>query len=238
MSVTLALLLLLSAANAAAQATRIAYVASEAVISRLPEAQNARSKLAETQASWLREIERQEGEIASVERDISTNRLLWSQQEKQEAGARLADLVSKLAAYRSSKFGPNGEFEKLQRDVMGPIIDKVTKAIEEEARAGKYDYVIDKSNRGAGIVYANPVNDLTVGVLRRLGVDVSQEFNGRAQEPSGMQQGSAHDAIRNRGTRDRARESQNEADPNQVLAPEQQAPPPVPVPDGAPKDPQ
>ncbi len=206
-------------------------------MSRLPEAQNARAKLSETQASWLREIQRQEGEIADVRRDIGTNRLLWNQQEKQEAAARLADLESKLAAYRASKFGPKGEYEKLQQDVMTPIVDKVAKAIEEEARAGKYDYVLDKSNRAAGILFANPSNDLTVGVLRRLGVDVSQEFNTPAQEPPASQQGSASDAMRNRGRRDREATDGKPTDPNQVLVPDGSQPPPQPVPEGAPIDP-
>lgn len=219
---------------ATAQNTRIAYVASEAIMSRLPEAQNARAKLAETQASWLREIQRQEGEIASVRREISTNRLLWNQQEKQDAAARLADLESKLAAYRASKFGPKGEYEKLQQDVMSPIVEKVAKAIEEEARAGKYDYVLDKSNRGAGILFANPNNDLTMGVLRRLGVDVSQEFT-PSEEPPSSQQGSASDAVRNRGRRER--DDAHPTDPNQVLVPDGSPPPSQPVPEGAPKNP-
>ena len=53
-----------------------------------------------------------------------------------------------LVAYRSAKFGPNQEYERQQTEMMGPIIDRVSKAIEDEARAGKYDIVFDKSSRG------------------------------------------------------------------------------------------
>lgn len=217
--------ILVVGSTAVGQPTRIAYVATEAILDRLPDARSARAKLAEIQSSWLREIERQEGAIATVRQEIQTNRLLWNQQEKQEATARLADLESKLAAYRSARFGPKGEYEKLQVELIAPIVDKVNKAIEEEARAGKYDYVFDKSSRAMGIVYANPANDITVGVLRRLGVDVSQEFSGTTAPPP-VDQGTESDAMRNRGRRDRSSLPEQPPDPNDVLQPDKSPPPP------------
>lgn len=185
---------------------------------------NARARLAEVQSSWLREISRQESDIDKARQQIALNRLLWNQQEKQEAAAQLADLESKLAAFRGARFGPGGEYEKLQADLMGPVLDKVTVAIEEEAKSGKYDYVLDKSNRAVGIVFANPANDITVGVLRRLGVDVSLESIG-ATQPDASRQGSEADALRNRGRRDRANDPSKPIDPNDMLDEPNRVPP-------------
>lgn len=195
---------------------KIAYVASEAILDKLPDAQSARAKLTELQMSWMREIQRQEQEIAKLNSDMETNRLLWSAQEKRDAEARLSDLEAKLATYRAAKFGPDQEFDRQQKELMGPIIDKVATAIDEEARAQKYDYVIDKSSRGMGVLYANPAYDLTWAVLKRLGVDVE------APPEVGISEGTdserEQDARRNRGRRrESPSDTERPADPNAVL---------------------
>jgi len=164
--------LLLASASLFAQG-KVAFVASDAILDKMPEAKTGRSRLSELQQTWLREIEKMENDIDKMQRDIQQNRLLWSPQEKRDAEAKLVDLQSKLATYRTGKFGPQGEYAKEQEKLMGPIIDKVQKAIEEEARAQKYDIVLDKSNRGTPILYANSAVDITVAVLKRLGVDSS-----------------------------------------------------------------
>jgi outer membrane protein len=204
---------------ATVHAQKVAYVATEAIVEKLPEAKAARSKLSELQLSWMREIQRQEQEISKLRGDIETNRLLWSAQEKRDADSRLADVESKLAAYRSAKFGPNQEYERQQTEMMGPIIERVSKAIEDEARAGKYDIVFDKSSRGMPILYANPAIDITWAVLKRLGVEPTEASGGAAGrvEPDSKRE---QDARRNRGQRDVQNPFGGDPiDPNKVLDP-------------------
>ena len=45
-------------------------------------------------------------------------------------------------------FGAGGEMDKKQQELIGPVLDKIQKAIEEVAKSQKYDYVFDKSSRG------------------------------------------------------------------------------------------
>ena len=184
--------------DAGAQQQKIAYVASEAILEKLPDAISARAKLSELQMGWMREIQRQEQEVTKLGTEIQTNRRLWSAQEKRDAEARLADMQAKLVTYRSVKFGPNQEFDRQQSDLMGPVIDKVWKAIDDEARAQKYDFVFDKSSRGVGMVYSNPTHDLTWAVLKRLGVEVQPPA--ATEETSGATDTAREqDARRNRG---------------------------------------
>jgi outer membrane protein len=218
--------LLVPAGAQIAAAQKVGFVASEAIFDRLPEMKAARAKLAELQSGWQREIQQQEQEIAKLKEEMETNRLLWSQQERRDAEVKLRDLESKLASFRASKYGPDGEYEKQHADLVGPIFDKVSKAIEEEAKAQKYDYVFDKSSRGMAMLYANPDNDLTVAVLQRLGVKVDAA---ELKESGGDQNGEKN--PRNPRNR-RERESQPPVDPNQALEgndKSQENPPPEPV---------
>lgn len=206
----------------ALHAQKIAYVSSEAIVDKLPDAKNARAKLTELQVGWMREIGRQEADITKLQGEVETNRLLWSAQEKRDADARLADMQAKLVAYRASKFGPKQEFEKQQNELMGPVIEKIAKAVEDEAKAQKFDYVFDKSSRGMPMLYGNPANDITWAVLKRLGVepDASAPSNGGAAAPrTESDPKTEQDARKNRGARrDTAPPTDPPPlDPNQIL---------------------
>ncbi|HVZ39646.1 MAG TPA: OmpH family outer membrane protein [Candidatus Kapabacteria bacterium] len=184
-----------------ASAQKIAYVATEAIMDKLPDAKNARAKLSELQLGWMRDIQRQEQEISKLKADIESNRLLWSVQEKRDADAKLADLEAKLAAFRAAKFGPQQEYEKQQTELMGPVVEKVAKAIEDEAKAQKFDYVFDKSSRAMSMLYANPANDITWAVLKRLGVEPEAAPPGGPAAHAEGDAKSEQDARKNRGAR-------------------------------------
>ncbi len=214
-----AVILVLVAAGTPLHAQKVAIVASEAIFDRLPDAKTARSKLAEMHTTWMREIQRQETEIQRLQGDIQANRLLWSTQEQQDAQARLADMESKLSTYRTSKYGANGEFERTQTELMGPIQDKVSKAIDEEAKSQKYDIVLDKSSRATLVLYVNPSYDITYQVLKRLGVEVPA--SDMPTDPSAAggagKGGSEANAMRNRGRRDDPTDTPKVVDPNDLL---------------------
>ncbi len=194
--------------------TKIAYVASETILDRMPEAQTARATLSELQASWMRDIKRQQSAIEALQQEIETNRLLWSTQEKRDANARLKDLQSKLLQFQTEKFGPDGEYEKQHEQLMGPLMDRVIKAIGEEAQAQGYDFVFDKSTRGMPMLYANTDNDLTYAVLKRLGVKLEPS---EEQKAAAKPQDNADEARSRRGQRTRGDEPPPKEDPNAIL---------------------
>jgi outer membrane protein len=223
----LAVMLLLPAAVTPMLAQKVGYVASEAILGRLPEVRAARARLAELQTTWTREIQRQEAEIATLVQESETNRLLWSAQERREADAKRRDQEARLASFRNTKYGADGEYEREHAQLMKPVFDRIWKAIEEEARAQKVDIVLDKSSRGMSMLYANPEFDLTYAVLQRLGIklDPSEIPNTEApKEPTET------NARNNRGRRGRgeARQPDPTVDPNAVLEGGETVPPPAP----------
>lgn len=167
----------------AATAQKVGYIASDAIFERLPQAIEARSKLAEMQGKWSREIRLMEDKAGKLREDIERNRLLWSAQERTQNEAELRDIEAELASYRAKKFGPNGEFETEYRTLMAPVIELVSVAVTAEAEAQEYDFVLDKSSRGLPMLFANPDYDLTLAVLKRLGVTVdASELEAREKE--------------------------------------------------------
>ena len=66
----------LAAVGTARAQSKIGFVASDAILDRLPDAKNARAKLTELQSGWMREIQRMEGEIDKAKAELQSNRLL------------------------------------------------------------------------------------------------------------------------------------------------------------------
>jgi outer membrane protein len=196
----------LAAPGTVALAQKTAYVASEEIMNRLPDVKDARARIAETQATWLREIQAQETEIAKMRAEMESNRLLWSSQERRDAEGRLRDAEQKLSQFRASKYDVGGEYEKLHNEALTPLYDKVFAAIADEAKAQKYDFVFDKSSRGLPMLYASPDFDLTAAVLRRLGVKL---------DPSELEEGFG--PATDGGGRGPRRGRPAEEDPNKAL---------------------
>lgn len=167
-----------------AGAQTVAFVSTEAIFERLPQAVEARDRLGRKQAEWLNEISTLERTVIERQKEIELNRLLWSPQERDRKETELRDLVAQLDILRRTKFGPNGEFETLYSSLMEPIIDVVMAAVRAEAAEMGYDFVFDKSTRGLPLLVANPDHDLTYGVLTRLGVDVDPSEL-KEREPEG-----------------------------------------------------
>ncbi len=165
------------------KAQSVAYVSSEEIFKRLPQAIDARAKLGEMQAKWMSEIRTLEKRANTLQNEIEANRLLWSSQERGTKEGELREVEGRLQEIRSTKFGPNGEFERSYRELMAPVIELVMVAVRAEAEAKKYDYVLDRSSRGLPILFANPDHDLTYAVLTRLGVELdASELEKRKEE--------------------------------------------------------
>lgn len=165
-------------------AQSVAYVSSEAIFQRLPQAVEARLKLGEMQSKWTAEIRRFESSANGLRDEIEKNRLLWSPQERVKKEGELRDVESQLVTYRTGKFGPNGEFEKMYRDLMSPVVNLVVVAVNAEAESKGYDFVFDKSSRGLPLLFANAKHDLTYDVLKRMGVSVDPaELKEKEEKP-------------------------------------------------------
>ncbi len=186
-TVWFAMAMLFVPTSSSLSAQTIGYISSDAIFQHLPQAVEARANLGSMQAKWLQEIKRLEDKIRLLRRDLDENRLLLSAQERANKEGALRDAEAVLASYRAEKFGPNGEFERSYRELMAPIIDLVIVAVNAEAEVKKYDYVFDKSSRGLPMLFANPEHDLTLDVLKRLGVEVdASELETRTDKPKNL----------------------------------------------------
>jgi outer membrane protein len=155
-------------ASSAAQA-KIGWINSQAIMEKVPEAQEAQRQLDQFVADWQNELTKMQGEWQKKFDDYDKKKLILTDQGRATAEKELMELDKKIADFRQKKFGQNGELFQKQNELMKPVQDKIFKAIQDVAKEEEYDYIFDKTG-DILLMYTNEKFDLTSKVLERLKV--------------------------------------------------------------------
>ncbi len=151
---------------------RVGFIATDLIREKFLEAKQAEQRIRSVVEEWKRELEEIDKKIENLKLDISKNRLIWSDEEKRLKEKELEDLTTQKLTYSRKRFEPGGEYDMVVKTIMQPIEDKIYAAVQKVAAENGFDIIWDKSNNP--LVYVNYKYDLTLKVLRELGVDVSQ----------------------------------------------------------------
>jgi len=149
---------------------KVAFIASDVIRENFTEAKQADQRIKTMVEEWKRELETIEKNIDILETEIKKNRLIWTDEEKLEKEKQLENLKTEKMTYARTKFETNGEYDKVVKDIFKPVQEKIYAAVQEVAYEEGYDIIFDKSVQP--LPYTNFKYDLTVKVLRKLGVDV------------------------------------------------------------------
>ena len=155
------------AASPAHAQQKIGYVNSETILKELPEAKDAKEKLAAIVKGWNDEIEKMSKDLQEKYEDYQKKQGLYNEQTKQSEQKKLIEQEQKMNEYRQQKFGQQGELALQQDKVMQPIKEKVFKAIEQVAKEQKLSFVFDKAG-DVLLLYADKGADYTFIVIDRL----------------------------------------------------------------------
>jgi outer membrane protein len=154
------------------KAQKVAFLSSDEIRSHFPAAKQADQRIQSLVDEWKREIKALETQIENLEFDIQKNRLIWSDSEKEQKEKELEDLKTQKNVYARTKFEPGGEYDQIVQQMMLPIEEKIYAAVREVSVEQGFDIVWDKSLQP--LAYVNFKYDITVKVLRKLGVDVDK----------------------------------------------------------------
>lgn len=151
---------------------RVGFIASDVIRDKFPEAKQAEQRVRSVVEDWKRDIEDMEKRIENLKFEINKNRLIWTEEEKKQKEKELEDLNTQLLVFSRKKFEPGGEYDLIVKTIMQPIEEKIYAAVQKVAAENGFDIIWDKST--SPLAYVNYKYDLTLKVLRELGVDVSQ----------------------------------------------------------------
>jgi Skp family chaperone for outer membrane proteins len=151
------------------QAQKIGYVSTETIKTKFEPYLMAQQKLDQLVLEWKGEIEQMQKDVEGLELEMKKNRLIWSDAEREQHQKELDQKRRKREDFAREVFEPGGRYDQEVESMMKGIWEKIYLGIQQAAAADGYDIVWDKSTDP--LVYVNPKYDLTVKVMKVLGID-------------------------------------------------------------------
>ncbi len=153
-------------------AQKVGFINSNTIREKFPEAQAAEQRVQSVVEDWKRELAETQNEIDELEFETDKNRLIWSSREKAANERKMKELLKKRESFAKVKFESGGEYDNLVKEIMKPIEEKIYAAVQKVSSEEGYDIILDQSIQP--IPYVNFKYDLTIKVLKILGVETEQ----------------------------------------------------------------
>ncbi len=150
-------------------AQKVGFINSNTIRTKFPEAISAEQRVQSVVEDWKRELAETQNQIEELEFEMKKNRLIWSDREKAAKERKLKELLKKREGFAKIKFESGGEYDKIVKEIMSPIEEKIFASVQTVASDEGYDIILDQSIQP--IPYVNFKYDLTIKVLKVLGVE-------------------------------------------------------------------
>jgi len=145
---------------------KIGYIDSYRIRKEFAEFKEAQTKFDKEVAVWQAELDsiRQDLEFAAEE--YQRQRLILSEEARTRKENELRTAETEFQASTNAVFGPDGQAERMNAELVKPILDKINAVLEKVAIENNYDYIFDAVD--GNIAYAKKDFDLTDLVLEEL----------------------------------------------------------------------
>jgi outer membrane protein len=150
-------------------AQKLAYVDSEYVMKHIPEYNSAIKQMDDQSKQWQAEVDRQYDEIERMYQAYQKDQANLNADMRRRREDEIVNKEKAVKEFQRTKFGMDGELFKQRENLMKPIQAKVSKAIQDVATAGQFDFIMDKRSENS-FLYANPSLDKSNDVITKLGL--------------------------------------------------------------------
>lgn len=146
-----------------AQSPRIAYIDSQAILMEAPGASDAQMEFQRQVGEYQDEIQRMGEELEELVTRYQQQQGAFSQQARE---AREEEIRQREMEYQERVEAMELQIDARREELVGPILERMSDAIEEIRVEGEYAMIFDLASRS--IIAADPELDLTDQVIQRL----------------------------------------------------------------------
>lgn len=147
-----------------ALAQKSAFIDSEKIQSNYKEWVKAQEQFNTEYKAWEDEAARMEKELKDLYDEYDRQKLILSASNKLEREAIISAKEQALSSFTRDISAPGGKAEKRMNELVRPLYEKITAAIESVAIEEDYDFVFNS----AGLAYAKKELDITDKVIEIL----------------------------------------------------------------------
>ena len=146
---------------------KIGYIDSNEIMSSFGEVRQVQVDLEKEQRRLENEMKDLMARMDSLNQDYERQRLLMSDNRRQEKENELRKLEENIQKFQMEKFGPEGEIYRKQNILLKPVLSKIDDAIKIVGSEQGYDFILDAMS--GALLYALDSHNLTADVLEELG---------------------------------------------------------------------
>ena len=161
----LSMVLSIGAIQARAQGIKIGFVKDSDIEAKYKAWQRAQEQWNVERKSWDDEAQTKQTELQDMIDEYDRQKLILSEDKRNEKEAAIRTKQEDLDAFTRRIYGPGGTAEKKQSELIQPILENVSKAIEAVATEEGYDVIFTMQS---GLGYINPSYDVTDKVIEKL----------------------------------------------------------------------
>ena len=145
-------------------AQKAAFIDSEKIQSNYKEWVKAQEQFNAEYKAWEDEAAQMEADLRQMVDDYEKQKLILSAEKKMEREAAINAKDQALASFTKEISAPGGKAERRMNELVKPLYEKITAAIEKVAIDEDYDFVFNS----AGLAYAKKDLDITDKVIEIL----------------------------------------------------------------------
>ncbi len=160
--------------EAYAQNQRIGFIDSDYILSKIPEYEGVDQRLSQIKQNWEEEITEMRQELESMEQDFEAKEILFTPEVRAEREQEINNKRRDIERFIDSRFGPDGDYFRQQRELLEPIQRQVVEAVSKVAERDGYDFVFDRTGDYV-FFYARRQWNISIDVLLEMGIQVDEE---------------------------------------------------------------
>ena len=150
------------------QAQKFALVDMEYILGNIPAYEQANKQIESASKQWQAEVDKLAQEAKQLFSAYQAKVETMSKADRQKSEEAVIAKEKAASDLRRKYFGPEGELQKKQQQLLQPIEDQVYEAVKTIATRRGYAAVIDRAS-ASSILFASPDIDISDEVLDQMG---------------------------------------------------------------------
>lgn len=158
----------LDAQNLNMSGTKIGYINTETILSKIPEYKVAQEKLEVLSNQYKEKID---GELKKVEilyASYQSSKATLGETQRAQRENEIISMERNVKEQQKTYFGQDGVMQKKSEELLNPVKDKVQQAIDKVAKDGNFMLILDLAAL-QGVAYSNENDNLSGTVLKIMG---------------------------------------------------------------------
>ena len=148
---------------------KLGFVDSEIILKQLPEAIKAQGDLDAIIQKWNAQLDSMGQSFQEAYANYQKQAATMKEAQKNDIQQKLVAQQQMVEEFRRSKFATGtGEVYQKQEELLRPVKEKVLKTIETVAKDEGMQFVFDKTEQAAILLYADSAYEITYKVLDKL----------------------------------------------------------------------